>query len=236
MACESSAMRAIMSRAIRTWTVCSASASRLATLVCQPGWVSALAGISKSDQRSCSCQRSSLESRVRMSSSRSRYNASWRISRSGPASRAVGRFCTPSRNAALAIASASIGSDFPRVLRASTRAGHQLRRQAHDGLAAVDQEPLQRSGDVADVLDRPHPLVVERSSPFQQLPVAGRPGRRGQVLDLHAEFVDRRGGVGLLVRINSDRHHLLSSLQSLDPMKRTSWRTFLSGGAATLLY
>ena len=55
--------------------------------------------------------------------------------------------------------------------RATTRAGHQLRREAHYGLAAVDQEPLQLPGDVADVLDRPHPLWRPAREP---IPTAAR--------------------------------------------------------------
>ena len=187
--------------------VCSARASREVTLVCQPGWVSALAGISQSDQRSCSCQRSSLTSRVRMSSSRSRYKASWRISRSGPANLAVGRFCTPSRSAARAIASASIGSDFPRV-RAPAGAGHQLRREAHDSLAAVDQEPLQRCRRRCG---RPRPPTPARCLAPEPIPTAARcrpAGRARSGARPRRRAVDRRGGVGLLVRINSDRHHL----------------------------
>ena len=233
MARVSSEMRRIMSRAMRIWTVCSARARREAIWVCQLGCVKALAGISQSAQRSCSCQRSSLESRVRMSNSRSRYKASWRISRSGPASRAVGRFSTPSRNPARAIASASIRSDFPACGRQAS-AGHQLRRQTHRGLAPVDQEPLQRSGDIADVFDRPYPLDIERAGPLQQLPVPDRPGRRGAVLDLDAELIDRRGSMGLLVRIDSDRHRLLVP-SSMNPMKRTPWRKCVSRGAAALL-
>ena len=61
---RSSRMRRIMSRAIRTWVVCSASASRAVTLVCQPVCASAIAGSSRSGDRSCSRQRSSLDRRA----------------------------------------------------------------------------------------------------------------------------------------------------------------------------
>jgi hypothetical protein len=35
-------------------------------------------------------------------------------------------------------------------------------------LAALDQKPLKRSGDVPAVLKRPHPLAVEAARPPQQ--------------------------------------------------------------------
>ena len=176
MARVSSEMRRIMSRAMRIWTVCSARARR--RRFGSASWVagSALAGISQSAQRSCSCQRSSLESRVRMSNSRSRYKASWRISRS--------RACELGGREVLHTFAQPGARDRQRVDRirlparagATASAGHQLRRQTHHSLAAVDQEPLQRSGDVADVFDRRYPLDIERAGPIQQLPVPGRPG------------------------------------------------------------
>ena len=48
-------------------------------------------------------------------------------------------------------------------------ARHVLRRDAHHPLPAREQEPLERAGDVPAVLDRPHPLAVERSRPHEQL-------------------------------------------------------------------
>ena len=141
----------------------------------------------------------------------------------------------PSRNAARAIAKASIGSDLPRVRDATTRAGHQLRRHTHHNLAAVNQKPLQAPGDVADVLDRPHPLAFQAAGPFQQLPVPHRPGRHGPVRDL-LRLVGRpprRYGSACADQLQSSPFVL--SLQIVEPMKRTSWRTFLSRGAVTLL-
>jgi hypothetical protein len=196
--------------------VCSARASRLVILVRQTGCANALAGISQSGQRSCSCQRSSLDSRVRMSRSRSRYMASCRISRSGPANRAVGRFSTPSRNAARAIASASIGSDLPRV-RAPRRApaiNCGARR------TTVSPRSIKNRSSEPETLRTSSIAHTRSGSPARgPTPIAGRsrpaaPARSGA--HLNPERVDRRGGVGLLVRINSDRRHLLLSLHSLD--------------------
>ena len=55
-------------------------------------------------------------------------------------------------------------------LRAPTcaRAGHQLGRHAHHPLAGAHQEALEATGYVATVLDRPHALDVQCSSPGQQ--------------------------------------------------------------------
>jgi hypothetical protein len=76
-------------------------------------------------------------------------------------------------------------------------AGHQPGRHPHDALAAGEQEPLQRSGDVPAVLDRPHPLrIVEAASPEQQILERTLLGRHRSV-DEHApgRLVDRRDRV-----------------------------------------
>ena len=64
----------------------------------------------------------------------------------------------PSLSAARATLNASIESDLPALARGAPGAGHVLRRDADDPLAASDQEPLERAGHVPAVLDRPHPL------------------------------------------------------------------------------
>ena len=89
---------------------------------------------------------------------------------------AVGSVSVPSRSAARAIASASIGSDFP---RSWTRGGRwpSAWGEAHDRLAAIDQEPLQRPRHVPDVLDHPHSLAVELARPLQQVTESLTPGR-----------------------------------------------------------
>ena len=64
----------------------------------------------------------------------------------------------------------------------SARAGHQLRRDANDALAAREQEPLQRARDVPAVLKRPDPLAADAARPAQQLTERARrrarPSRR----------------------------------------------------------
>ena len=141
----SSRMRRSSSRAIRTRAVCSARARRPPTRSCQRPVISARGGISSSGQRSCRCQRRSLISAVRCATRRSRWSTSSRTSSSGPASCATGSVSSPSRIAARAIATASIASDLPRSRAELARAGHQLRRHAHDPLAAREQEALQRA-------------------------------------------------------------------------------------------
>src|SRR5215218_7832295 len=53
----------------------------------------------------------------------------------------------------------------------------QVRRDPQHPLAALDQEPLQRSRDVPAILKRPHAVAVEAARPSQQgaEPRAGRP-------------------------------------------------------------
>ena len=99
-----------------------------------------------------------------------------------PAAR-PGSVSRPSRSAARAIATASIESDLPRSRADAARAGHELRRDAHDALAAREQEPLQRAGDVPAVLDRPHPLArraprAQRSSSSKLAACAPAPSAR----------------------------------------------------------
>src|SRR5205814_720368 len=98
---------------------------------------------------------------------------------------------------------------------------HQPRREPDDGLAAIDQEPLQPAGYVPDVLDHPHPHAIELATPLQQLTEPVTPRRDCPLRDLHLERVDRDPRVRLLVRIDPDRHHSQPSLHSNDPMKRT---------------
>ena len=101
------------------------------------------------------------------------------MSSATPSRCAPGRFSIPSFRAALATLNASIESDFPRS-RSSARACHVLRRDAHDPLPARNEETLERAGDVPAVLDRPDPLGVERSRPYEQLAKA-TPARRRRI-------------------------------------------------------
>jgi hypothetical protein len=50
---------------------------------------------------------------------------------------------------------------------------HQLRRHPDDALAAGHQETLEGARDVAAVLERPDPLLVEVPAPGEQLAKAG---------------------------------------------------------------
>src|SRR5436305_1236216 len=86
--------------------------------------------------------------------------------------------------------------------RSSAAARHQLRRDAHDALAAREQEALESPGDVAAVLDRPDALGVERARPGEQSLEPGARRRHGLVaLQLARPGADRRGGVAALVWI-----------------------------------
>ena len=95
------------------------------------------------------------------------------------------------------------------LARPAPAAGHQLRRHAHDALAAREQEALELAGDVPAVLDRPDALLIERPRPGQHALVPG--GRRLDrlaALQLAGLRADRRAGVALLVWIRPDHDHL----------------------------
>jgi len=50
---------------------------------------------------------------------------------------------------------------------ALARLAHQLRWDADDPLPRGDEEALERAGDVAAVLERPDPLLIERATPVE---------------------------------------------------------------------
>jgi hypothetical protein len=85
--------------------------------------------------------------------------------------------------------------------------GHQPRRESDHRLAAIDQEPLQRTRHGPDILDDPHPVTVELARPLQQLTEPRTPGSDRALRDRHPERVDPDSCVGPLVRIDPDRHH-----------------------------
>ena len=70
----------------------------------------------------------------------------------------AGEILDPSLSAARATLNASIESDLPRSRDERRAPAMCFGRDAHDPLAAGDQEPLERAGHVPAVLDRPHPL------------------------------------------------------------------------------
>ena len=119
---------------------------------------------------------------------------------------------------------------------AAPRGAHPLRRHPHDPLAGRDQRLLEPARDVAAVLDRPHPLLVEPA----------RPAHRGQMprllgLDLPGAAhpagsrVHRRQRVRALVRVRSDHDHLHRPFVWLSTDEADLRRTALTRGDATLL-
>jgi hypothetical protein len=100
-------------------------------------------------------------------------------------------------------------SDLPYV-RALARLGHQLRRDAHDALARLQQEALKTADYTTDVFKSPDTLAINRQCPPKQLRVSGFSGCGGQLVnELTAAGPHGHGGVRLLVRVHSDheRHH-----------------------------
>ena len=121
-----------------------------------------------------------------------------------------------------------------RLAGALPGAGHQLRRNADDALAALEQEPLQRPRHMPAVFKRPDPLAADAARPAQQL--TERPRRRGNrhLAKCPARrLVDGRKRVRPLMRVRPDHDHFhrpLVGMPSTDPR----W-TQLSRGDATLL-
>jgi hypothetical protein len=110
----------------------------------------------------------------------------------------------------------------------------QVRRDPHHALAALDQEPLQRSGDVAAILKRPHAVAVEAARPPQQ-------GAEAAPADLDGLFTEQLAGCG---RHGGDRVRTLVSVRAkhdhdprppLDASGADVWWTRLARGGATHL-
>ena len=228
----SSVVRRIMSVAIRTRTLGCARCRRRATFACQTGPISARLGTRYSGRRSCSCQRSSQIRRVRASTRRSRCTANSRISSSGPASRAAGSVSRPSRSAARATASASIGSDLPGSRTPRRRVGHQPWREPQHRLAVIDQEPLQRPGDMPAVFDHPHALARQRARPTQQFAEPRSPRRPRAGGELEPQFVHRDRRCVCLCGSTPIVNIYPSPSVGVEA---DSWRTIFSWGDATLL-
>ena len=148
----SSRMRRSSSRAIRTRALCSARARRPRRGSCQLG------GSGPAGQLGLGPEVVQVPAQVVAQRGALRDEPLAVIdeqpdSSSGPASCATGSVSRPSRSAARAIATASMRRTC-RARAPSARARPQLGRDAHD-LAAGEQEPLERAGDVPAVLDRP---------------------------------------------------------------------------------
>ena len=115
------------------------------------------------------------------------------------------------------------------LARGAPGACHVLGGDPHDSLAAGDQEPLKRAGDVPTILDRPDPLRVERSRPPQQLPERSLARRHGLLpAGGGGERVDRATGMRSLVRVRPDHDHAGRPFDLVD--EADSRRTRLTRG------
>ena len=135
----------------------------------------------------------------------------------------------PSRSAARAIASASIGSDFPRSRTPRRASAINLRGSR----TTVSPRSIKNRSSDPDTC-RTSSITHTRSlsslrRPLQQLTEPLTPRSDRSLRDLHAERVDRDPGVRLLVRIDPDRQHPVPSLHSNEPMKRTPGGHFSVG-------
>ena len=85
---------------------------------------------------------------------------------------------------------------------------HHPRCHPHGPLPAGDQVPFQGPGDVATVLDREQPPILEPARPPDQTLEPGRAGQHRELAEHPSgRRVDRDGGVGLVVRIDSHYDH-----------------------------
>ena len=233
----SSRMRRSSSRAIRTRALCSARARRPATRVLP----------ADGGQRA----RRDLESRARGRAGASAGRCSARCAarraargdRRAAGRRAPGRpaarpgsVSRPSRSAARAIATASIASDLPRS-RADLRApAGQLRRDAHDALAAREQEPLQRARRRAGSPRSPTPARRRGRAPrragHRRTAAGPRTVRSPSTRPVAASTA--RDGVRALVRVRPDHDHLHRPFVGM-LTKRIAGGHFSVGAMATLL-
>ena len=96
------------------------------------------------------------------------------------------------------------------LARRLARAGHQLRRHAHDPLAAREQEALQRARTRAGSPRSPTPApAAEPARPQQQIIKRPAPGPHGHVSEHPAgRRVDRRQRVRALVGVRPEHDHL----------------------------
>src|SRR3954463_1598722 len=110
----------------------------------------------------------------------------------------------------------------------------QVRRDPQHPLAALDQESLQRSGDVPAVLERPHAVAVEAARPPQQR-AEPAPADLDGLLAEQLAGRGRHGGhrVRTLVRVRAKHDH--DARPPLDPPRADVWWTRLARGGATHL-
>ena len=168
------------------------------------------AGSRAPGQRSCRPQRRSLISAVRCATSRSRWSTSSRTSSSGPASCATGSVSSPSRIAARAIATASIAIGLAALARATcARRPSASAPPARPARPRASRKRSSAPGHVPAVLDRPHPLAVERRAPTAAGPrttaACARTVRSAATRPVAG--IDRRQRVRDLVRVRPDHDH-----------------------------
>jgi hypothetical protein len=108
----------------------------------------------------------------------------------------------------------------------------QVRRDPQHPLAALDEKPLQRPGDMPAVLKRPHPLAVEAARPPQQ-DAEPAPADRDRSLaqQLAGHGRDRRDRVRTLVSVRAKHDH--DPRPPLDASRADVWWTRLARGDAT---
>jgi len=120
------------------------------------GRSSAFAGTARERSSWCRCQRSRCCARRRSSTRSSRWSTSSFSSRNGCSS-GRGRLSRGSRKAARATASASIASDLPRNLPARRSGAISFGGTRTSSFAGAEEFALERTGQLAAVLERPQP-------------------------------------------------------------------------------
>ncbi len=112
--------------------------------------------------------------------------------------------------------------------------GCQVRRDPQHALAALDQKPLQRPGEVAAVLKRPDPFVIETTRPPQQRTEPAPADRNGFLAEQLAGCgCDGGDRVRTLVSVRAKHDH--DPRPPLDVSGADAWWTRLAGGGATHL-
>ena len=111
------------------------------------------------------------------------------------------------------------------------RGSHQLRRHAHDPLARRHQRLLQPGGHMPAVLDRPHPILIQRAPPANrhQMPalVCLDPPAAANTA---RSRVDRGERMVALVRIHADHDHMHRPFTWLYADEADLRRTYLCRG------
>jgi hypothetical protein len=94
------------------------------------------------------------------------------------------------------------------LARASAALRCQVRRDPQHPLAALDQKPLERPGDVPAVLKRPHAIDIDPARPLQQRTEPASADRNGLLAEQLARCRRDRGDrVRTLVSVRADHDH-----------------------------